>query len=76
MFKSNGGFTLVELIVVIAILGILSVVAVPSYTAYINKAKDAQKSVNSHYNYIANEINEAVGETFATVAENWTGDAE
>ncbi len=40
MFKSNKGFTLVELIVVIAILAILAGVAVPAYTGYINKAND------------------------------------
>lgn len=38
MFKKNGGFTLVELIVVIAILAILAGVAVPAYSGYIAKA--------------------------------------
>jgi len=45
MFKKNGGFTLVELIVVIAILAILAGVAVPAYSGYIeraNQAKDLQ----------------------------------
>lgn len=41
MFKKNGGFTLVELIVVIAILAILAAVAVPAYNGYIGKANDA-----------------------------------
>ena len=41
MFKKNGGFTLVELIVVIAILAILAGVAVPAYTGYIKKAEQA-----------------------------------
>ena len=41
MFKKNGGFTLVELIVVIAILAILAGVAVPAYSGYINKAEEA-----------------------------------
>ena len=41
MFKSNGGFTLVELIVVIAILAILAGVAVPAYSGYIAKANKA-----------------------------------
>ena len=41
MIKKNGGFTLVELIVVIAILAILAGVAVPAYSGYITKAKEA-----------------------------------
>ena len=41
MFKKNGGFTLVELVVVIAILAILAGVAVPAYSGYIQKANDA-----------------------------------
>ena len=39
--RKNGGFTLVELIVVIAILAILAGVAVPAYSGYINKANEA-----------------------------------
>ena len=41
IIKKNGGFTLVELIVVIAILAILAGIAVPAYSGYIEKAKDA-----------------------------------
>lgn len=46
ILKKNGGFTLVELIVVIAILAILAGVAVPAYSGYIksaNEAADQQK---------------------------------
>ena len=41
MYKKNGGFTLVELIVVIAILAILAGVAIPAYSGYIKSANDA-----------------------------------
>ena len=39
MFKSNGGFTLVELIVVIAILGLLAGIGIPAYSEYMTKAE-------------------------------------
>ena len=39
--SANGGFTLVELVVVIAILAILAGAAVPAYSGYINKANEA-----------------------------------
>ena len=41
MLKKNGGFTLVELIVVIAILAILAGIALPAYSGYITKAQAA-----------------------------------
>ena len=40
-FKKNGGFTLVELIIVIAILAILSTGAIAGYSKYIDNANEA-----------------------------------
>ena len=56
MFKANGGFTLVELIVVIAILGILSVVAVPQYTKYVTAAQNQASIAASVETARENEI--------------------
>lgn len=60
MFKSNGGFTLVELIVVIAILAILAGVAVPAYSGYIAKAENVQEDVNEHYLDVLDKANDAL----------------
>lgn len=67
MFKSNGGFTLVELVVVIAILGILAVVAVPSYTKYITAAENARDK----YQQAATQMDESLSalETYLDFSE-------
>ena len=68
MFKKNGGFTLVELIVVIAILAILAGVAVPAYSGYITKANNAKDmQVLSAINTAAQGIAAAEGVTITGI---------
>jgi type IV pilus assembly protein PilA len=74
-FKKNGGFTLVELIIVIAILAILSAVAVAGYATYINKANDSaaesfMENVETHI-VLANAMAGEVGTIeFTTDGDN------
>ena len=71
MFKKNGGFTLVELIVVIAILAILAGIAVPAYSGYISKATAVQTQVEGHADSILSKANDALSKTnLGSIANN------
>ena len=46
--RGEGGFTLIELIIVMAIIGILSVIAIPSFVQSVKKAKEAVLKEDLH----------------------------
>lgn len=74
-FKKNGGFTLVELIIVIAILAILSTGAIAGYSAYIEKANDAAvEAVLSDIYTAAVLANAETGPVTVTVVEDTEND--
>lgn len=39
MIKKQGGFTLIELMIVVAVIGILAAIAYPSYQSYVEKSR-------------------------------------
>lgn len=66
----QGGFTLIELMVVVAVVGILVTLAVSAFLSYVYRARSAEAALNLRAIYILEKTHAVARDTFLAAADS------